>query len=212
MVAFVRPQRLLSTRVTSNKRERASESREYQHMPQRRMRFCLDYSAGTPAQSLFFLLGFFLFVSLVLSSRLKSTHSLANGAHPSTLQTTRHFVDKRSNETFWRSTRNRWKMLGSWWCGAIVLVCARCLASYLCWCDTFFPLCPYVAHTPPALWCPRLHLPLAVLVKQPYCAASEKPWKPRLKKLWINTLSFFFLFFPPIVPHSQRQTEEEFVR
>lgn len=57
MVAFVRPQRLLSSRVTSNKRERegrASESREYQHMPQRRMRFCLDYSAGTPAQSLCF--------------------------------------------------------------------------------------------------------------------------------------------------------------
>lgn len=94
-------------------------------------------------------------------------------------------------------------MLGSWWCGAIVLVCARCLASYLCWCDTFFPLCPYVAHTPPALWCPRLHLPLAVLVKQPYCAASEKPWKPRLKKLWINTLSFFFLFFPNCATFSE---------
>lgn len=94
-------------------------------------------------------------------------------------------------------------MLGSWWCGAIVLVCARCLASYLCWCDTYFPLCPYVAHTPPALWCPRLHLPLAVLVKQPYCAASEKPWKPRLKKLWINTLSFFFLFFPNCATFSE---------
>lgn len=85
-------------------------------------------------------------------------------------------------------------MLGSWWCGAIVLVCARCLASYLCWCDTFFPLCPYVAHTPPALWCPRLHLPLAVLVKQPYW---KKALKAKTQKALDKHTFFLFPFFSP---------------